>query len=114
MTISAIELAYLPQHDQSALLDWISNHWQFHTRIAQRAVRDGHTNLGTYDVSQMADRDDWLYFHQQDHIEISQTYNLAAPPDLTYWDEKDPDNFNNWLQAHALTHDGINKGLGFV
>jgi hypothetical protein len=110
--IAPIELAYLPQGDQMALLDWLGYHAQLHHVIGEKAVRDGHTDLGTYPISTMADRDDWLYFHQQEHIQISETYNLPAPPDLTYWDENDPTNFNNWLQSHALVHDGEKKNLG--
>lgn len=109
--IAPIELAYLPMHDDTALLDWLSFHAQLHRAVAQKAVRDGNLNLGTYDVSQMADRNDWGYFHFQEHMEISETYHLPAPPDLSYWDENEPINFNNWLQAHALVHDGEKKAL---
>ena len=109
--ISPQQLAFLPQHDQAALLDWLGYHAQLHRAIQEKAVREGHTNLGTYPLATMADRDDWVYFHNEQHVEISQTYNLAAPPDLSYWDENDPVNFNNWLESHALVHDGEKKGL---
>lgn len=106
-----MQLAYLPQGDNAALLDWLGYHAQLHQAIAKKAVDDGHTNLGTYDVSTMADRGDWTYFHDKEHSEIAETYHLGAPPDLSYWDENDPVNFNNWLQSHALIHDGENKAL---
>lgn len=111
--ISPIELAYLPQQDQMAFLDWLGFHARFHQVIAQKAIARGFQNLGTYQFATMGDRDDWLYFHNQEHNEIAQTFNIGAPPDLGYWDENDPGNFNNWLQSHALVHDNERKVIGF-
>lgn len=112
MSVSASQLAYLPpQEDNQAFLDWLGYHAQAHNKVEEKAVRDGKTNLGTYDVADAADMEDWLYFHNQEHIEIAQSYNLQAPPDLSYWDRSDPVNDANWLQSHALVHDNEQKAL---
>lgn len=104
MPITPSQLAFLPQQDKNALYDWLAEHAQWHELVREKAVRDGHVDLGGYGLADMADRDDWLYFHNDEHVEISTIYNLAGPPDLTYWDENDVVNWNAWLQAHALIH----------
>lgn len=111
MPITPTQLAYLPQGDKMALNDWLREHGDWHRLTAQKALDQGHNDLGTYDVIDMASREDWLYFHNQEHVNIASTFNIAAPPDLSYWDEQDAINFNNWLQAHALTHDAERKAL---
>jgi hypothetical protein len=111
MTVQPIELAYLPQHDQIALLDWAGYHSAWHRLVAEAAVKRGHLDLGTYSVSEMSNMDDWLYFHNVEHENISETFNLAGVPDLSFWDQDDPVAFANWLYAHALVHDAERKGL---
>src|SRR5574337_1070649 len=82
MAIIPSQLAYLPIKDQQALLDWLGYHGDWHLKTAQRALKDGHTNLGQYNFWDMGDRDDWLFFHNQEHGDIANTYGLGAPPDL--------------------------------
>lgn len=111
MTVTASQLAFLPPDDQSSFLDWLGYHAQAHNQAEEKAVRDGKSNLGTYNVADMADMDDWLFFHNQEHQQIAQSYNLSSPPDLSAWDRKDPINDANWLQAHSLVHDNEQKAL---
>ncbi len=111
MTISTIQLAYLPRNNQNALFDWLREHGDWHRRVAEKALKDGHSNIGTFPIYDMANKDDWAYFHNTDHEEISSTYHLSTPPDLSYWDFDDEVNFANWLFAHALVHQDIQKGL---
>lgn len=112
MTLSPMQLAYLPQGDKAALLDWNGNHSQWHNRVQQEAVKQDKLDVGTYNVADMADMDDWLYFHNQEHIKIAEAFDISAPPDLSFWDPEDPINFFNWTYAHALVHDGERKALG--
>jgi len=112
MTVTPSQLAYLPSDDNQAFLDWLGYHAQAHRQVAEKAVRDGHTDLGTYDVADAADMDDWLYFHNQEHQTTAEIYNLAAPPDLSFWDRQDPVNDANWLQSHSLVHQTEKNGLG--
>lgn len=112
MPITTSQLAYLPLSNQSALYDWLGEHWQWHNLVREKAVKDGHVGLGGYGLADMADRDDWLYFHYDEHVNISQIYNLGGPPDLTFWDENDEINFNAWLMAHALTHQSEQRVIG--
>ena len=114
MSVTPSELAYLPQHDQAALNDWLGYHAQLHKQVQTKAVQDGHTDLGVFWVADMVDKDQWTYWHYQDHVNIASTYSLAAPPDLGYWDFDDPNSFNNWLFSHSLVHGNEKTGLGLI
>jgi hypothetical protein len=107
-----IILAYLPFKNPQALLDWALGHGDLHRLVAQKAVQQGHTSLGTYEVYDMVDMEEWLYQHNQEHEQISETYNLQTPPDLSYWDFNDEVNFANWLFSHSLVHDNEVKVIG--
>ena len=113
--VNPSQLAFLPSLSdpgaQQAFLDWAGYHAQWHRAIQQQAVRDGHLDLGTYDVADIADFEDFLYFHNQEHQNISETYNMQAPPDLSFWDRQDPVNDPNWLSAHAQVHQNIQQAL---
>ena len=112
MTIDAMQLSFVPQGNENALRDWAREHGDIHDRITNKAVGDGHTNIGKYSFKDMlANFEDFLWFHNVDHENISATYNLAAPPDLSFWDLDEPITFANWLFAHALVHLDIQKGL---
>ena len=112
MPITPTQLAFLPQGDKQALMDWAREHGDWHRLVAQRALQRGNLTLGTYNVTDMADMEDWTYFHNIEHENTAAAFNISAPPDLSYWDQEEPINFNNWLQAHALTHDNERKVLG--
>ena len=112
MPITPTQLAYLPQGDKQALMDWAREHSNWHKLVAQKAIQRGNLTLGTYDVADMADLDDFLYFHNAEHENTASVFGIGAPPDLSYWDQEEPINWANWLQAHALTHLNEQKALG--
>jgi hypothetical protein len=111
MTIQPMQLAYLPQKDETALLDWAGSHSQWHNRVQQEAVKQNKLDVGTFDVADMVDMDGWLFWHNEEHQKIASAFNISGAPDLTYWDKDDPINWNNWLMAHSLVHDAERKTL---
>lgn len=112
MTIAPIQLAYLPQNDHNALLDWAREHGDWHKQIRDKGFGQG-MNMGfPYSVNDLIDLDEWAYYHNDEHITLSENFFTAAPPDLSWWDQSDKTNFENWLMAHALVHDDLRKAVG--
>ena len=115
MTINPTQLAFLPQHDDRALKDWLREHGLWHSVVDQNLIQQNITfGLPHRSWMDMADTDDWLYFHNVKHQDNAQALNIEAPDDLTYWDFDDPINWNAWLSAHSRAHLNEQKALNIT